>query len=82
VDQTTLIAYAAGYLAAIFGAFLLYLPILIGFGLLLLLTGAVSLAVLLVRAVTVGLYRYVARLFRTPTGGLHRGAGGGELVSH
>jgi len=82
VDQATFIAYAAGYLAAIFGAFLLYLPLLVGFGLLLLLTGTVSLAVLLVRAATVGLYRYVARLFRTPTGRLHRGAGGGKLVSH
>jgi hypothetical protein len=82
VDQTTIIAYAVGYVAAIFGIFLLYLPILIGLGLLLLLAGAVSLVVLLLKAVTVGLYWYLARLFKTPTGGLHRGAGGGELLPH
>ncbi|MCU1554584.1 MAG: hypothetical protein JWM13_2070 [Arthrobacter sp.] len=82
MDQTTIIAYAVGYIAAIFGIFLLYLPILIGVGLLLLLAGTVTLVVLLLKAVTVGLYRFLAREFRTPTSRLHGGPGGGKLVPH
>jgi NADH:ubiquinone oxidoreductase subunit 5 (subunit L)/multisubunit Na+/H+ antiporter MnhA subunit len=82
VDQTTIIAYAAGYVAAIFGAFLLYLPLLIGIGLLLLLAGTVTLVVLFLKAVTVGLYGLVAGLSRTPTGGVHRAADGDGLVPH
>ncbi|MDQ0819344.1 hypothetical protein QFZ79_001639 [Arthrobacter sp. V4I6] len=80
MDHATIIAYAAGYIAVIFGAFLLYLPILIGFGLLLLLVGTVKLVILLLKVVTVGLYRSLVRLFRTSTGGLHRGPGGEGLV--
>lgn len=82
MDQTTIIAYALGYLAAIFGIFLLYLPLLISFGLLLLLASSVSLVVLLLKAVTLGLYHYLARLFRTLSGHLHGGGRGRKLVPH
>ncbi|CAI3804436.1 hypothetical protein [Pseudarthrobacter sp. MM222] len=82
MDQTTFIAYAAGYIAAVFGVFLLYLPLLIGIGLLLLLAGSVSLVLLLLKAVTVGLYRFLARELRTPTRRLHGGPGGERLLPH
>ena len=82
MDQTTLIAYAAGYVAAIFGAFLLYLPLLIGIGLLMLLAGTVTLVVLFLKAVTLGLYGLVAGLSRTSTGGVHRAADDDGLVPH
>jgi hypothetical protein len=82
VDQATIIAYAAGYVAAVFGAFLLYLPILICIGLLLLVAGTVTLVVFLIKALTVGLYRFLARELRTPTGRLHGGPDAGGLVPH
>jgi hypothetical protein len=82
VDQVTIIAYAAGYIAAVFGAFLLYLPLLIVIGLLLLLAGTVTLVVLLLKAMTVGLYRVLARELRTPTARLHGGPGGEGLAPH
>lgn len=82
MDQATILAYAAGYLAAVFGAVLIYLPLLIGIGLLLAITGAVGLAVLLIKSlalglktVTVGLFRFLARELRTPTQRLHGGPG-------
>jgi hypothetical protein len=82
VDQTTIIEYAAGYVAAIFGVFLLYLPLLLGIGLLLLLAGTVTLVVLLLKAVMAGLYRFLARPSSTPPGGLHHTADGDGLVPH
>ena len=82
VDQATIIAYATGYVAAVFGVLLLYLPILICIGLLLLVAGTVTLVVFLIKALTVGLYRFLARELRTPTGRLHGGPGGGGLVPH
>jgi hypothetical protein len=82
MDQTTIIAFAGGYIAAVVGAFLLYLPLIIGIGLLLLLAGTVTLAVLVIKACTVGLYRFLAREIRTPTARLHGGPGGERLVSH
>lgn len=82
MDQATILAYAGGYLVAMAGAFLIYLPLLIGIGLLLALTAAVGLAVLLVKylalglkTVTVGLFRFLARELRTPTQRLHGGPG-------
>jgi hypothetical protein len=80
MDQTTIIAYAGGYIAAVVGAFLLYLPLLLGIGLLLLLAGTVTLMVLVIKALTVGLYRFLARELRTPTARLHGGPGGEGLV--
>ena len=76
MDQATIITYAAGYIAAVFFALLLYLPLLIGIGLLLILAGAVSLVVLILKALTVDLYRFLARQLRTPTRRLHGGPGG------
>ncbi|MDQ0755036.1 hypothetical protein [Arthrobacter sp. B3I4] len=65
-----------------FGAFLIYLPLLVPLGLLLLITGAVALAVLLIKflvlglvSLAVGLYRFLARELRTPTQRLHGGSG-------
>jgi hypothetical protein len=82
MDQGTLIAYAGGYIAAVVGVFLLYLPLIIGIGLLLLLAGSVTLAVLVIKVLTVDLYRFLAREIRTPTARLHGGPGGERLVPH
>jgi hypothetical protein len=84
MDQATIMTYAAGYLAAIFGVFLIYLPLLIGIGLLLALTGVASLVVVLVKLMTVGLYRFLVRELRTPTARLHGGGGPGgqQLAPH
>lgn len=82
VDQATIIAYAAGYIAAMFGIILLYLPLLASVGLLLLLAGAVNLVAVLLKAVTLGLYRALVRLFRALTRSLHHGTDGRELLPH
>ncbi|MDQ0848713.1 hypothetical protein QFZ65_000651 [Arthrobacter sp. B3I9] len=82
MDQGTLIAYAGGYIAAVVGVFLLYLPLIIGIGLLLLLAGSVTLAVLVIKVLTVDLYRFLAREIRTPTARLHGGPGRERLVPH
>ena len=76
MDQATIMAYAAGYLAAAFGVFLLYLPLIVVTGLLLLVAGAVSLVVLILKALTVDLFRFLARELHTPTRRLHGGPGG------
>ena len=80
MDQATIIFYAVGYIAVVIGAFVLYLPLLIAMGLLLLLAGTVSLIALTVKVLTVGLYRFLARELRTPTHRLHGGPGGGGLA--
>jgi Flp pilus assembly protein TadB len=82
VDQSTIIAYAVGYIAAMFGVILLYLPLLVSAGLLLLLVGTITLVVFLLKMMTVGLYRFLAQEFRTPTGRLHGGPGGRKLLPH
>ena len=76
MDQATIIVYAVGYIAAMIGAIVLYLPLLIAMGLLLLLAGTVSLIALIVKALTVGLYRFLGRELRSPTHRLHGGPGG------
>ena len=76
MDQATIIFYAVGYIAVVISVFLLYLPLLIAMGLLLLLAGTVSLMALIVKALTVGLYRFLARELRSPTRRLHGGPGG------
>ena len=76
MDQATIIVYAVGYFAVVIGTFVLYLPLLIAMGLLLLLAGTVSLMALIVKALTVGLYRFLARELRSPTRRLHGGPGG------
>jgi hypothetical protein len=80
MDQATIISYAVGYVAAVFFALLIYLPLLVGIGLLLLLAGTVSLLVVILRAMTVGLYRFLAGELRTPTHRLHGGPGGEGLA--
>lgn len=82
MDRATIMTYGAGYLAAVLGAFLIYLPVLLPLGLLLLITGAVVLAVFLIKflalgliSLAVGLYRFMARELRTPTQRLHGGPG-------
>ena len=82
MDQTTIIGYAIGYIAAMFGVILLYLPLLVSAGLLLLLGGTITLVVFLLRVATLGLYRALVRLFRTLTRSLHHDAGGRELLPH
>jgi hypothetical protein len=80
MDQATIISYAVGYIAAVFCALLIYLPLLAGIGLLLVLVGTVSLLMLILKALTVGLYRFLAGELRTPTERLHGGPGGEGLA--
>jgi hypothetical protein len=68
--------------------FLMFLPALMAFGLLLLLAGAVQLALLL-RVLALGLYRGAIALWRsslrrsrTVLDKLHGGRGGGQIVPH
>ncbi len=75
MDQATIIAYTGGYFAAVFGAFLIYLPLLIVIGLLLAITGVVTLVVVVIKVLTVGLFRFLAKELRTPTARLHGGPG-------
>ncbi|WP_211881617.1 hypothetical protein [Pseudarthrobacter albicanus] len=82
MDQATIIGYAVGYVAAIVAVFLLFLPIIISFGLLMLLAGAVRFVILILKAMTVGFYRSLVRLFRAFAGRLGHGRGGGGLVPH
>lgn len=80
MDQATILMYATGYVAAVVAAFLIYLPLLIGVVLMLAITGAMSLVVLLIKAVTVGLYRVLARGLRRVAARLHGVPGGHGLA--
>ena len=82
MDQATIVGYALGYIVTISVIFLMYLPFLIVLVLLLLSAGAVQLLVLLLKAMTLGIFRGVARMFRTLAERLPRGRGGDELVPH
>jgi hypothetical protein len=82
VDQATIIGYALGYIAATIAVFLMFLPILISFALLLLLASSVQLVILLLKAMTVGVFRSLVRMFRSLAGRLPHGRGGDELVPH
>ncbi|MET4097244.1 hypothetical protein [Arthrobacter sp. UYCu712] len=82
MDQATIIAYAVGYIATIVAVLLLFLPTLVSLGLLLLLAGAVRLVFLLLTAMTVGVYRALATLFRTLSGWLPHRRNDRERVSH
>ena len=78
MDQATILGYALGYIATLVAVFIFCLPLIIGFGLLMLLAGAVRLILLLATALTVGL----ARLFRSPTGTPRRTRHGSRLITH
>jgi hypothetical protein len=80
MDQATVLMYAAGYVAAVVAAFLIYLPLLLGVVLMLAVTGVMSLVVVLVKAVTVGLFRLLARGFRSIAAHLHGVPGGHGLA--
>jgi chromate transport protein ChrA len=82
VDQATIVGYAFGYIATIIAIFLIFLPHLIILALLLLLASAVQLVVLLLKAITVGVFRILVRLFWSIADRLPRGQGGDELVPH
>lgn len=82
MDQATIVGYAVGYIVAMSVIFLMYLPWLIIFVLLLLSAGAVQLVVLLLKAMTLGAFKGVARMVRGSADGLPRGRGGDGLVPH
>jgi hypothetical protein len=82
VDQTTIAGYALGYIATITAVFILFLPTLIGLALLLLLGGAIQLVILLLKAMTAGIFTSLGRQFRSLAGRLPRHRGGDELVPH
>lgn len=82
MDPATIIDYALGYLASIIVIFLLFLPTILSFVLLLLLATAIQLVVLFLKAVFLGAYRSLARLFRSLADRLPHGRGGDGLVSH
>jgi hypothetical protein len=82
VDQATIINYALGYIASIIVVFLLFLPTILSFVLLLLLAGAIQVVVLFLKAVFLGAYRGLAGLFRSLAAKLPHGRGGGGLVPH
>jgi hypothetical protein len=63
VDQATIVSYALGYIAVAIAVFVMFLPALAIFGLLLLGAGAVQVIVLLINATAVGLYKAALRLY-------------------
>jgi hypothetical protein len=78
MDQATLVGYAFGYVVTLVAIFLLCLPLIFGFVLLMLLAGAVRLVLLLATALTVGL----TRLIRSPAGSRPRTRHGSHLITH
>ncbi|WP_211880383.1 hypothetical protein [Pseudarthrobacter albicanus] len=68
MDQATIVGYALGYIVTISVIFLMFLPSLITFVLLLLSAGAVQLVILLLKAVTLVAVRTLARLPRRRAG--------------
>lgn len=72
MDQATLVGYGLGYFATMIAVFIMFLPAFIILSLLLLLAGAVQLALLLLNAVASGLHRTLIRLLATLTDRLRR----------
>jgi hypothetical protein len=72
VDQATLVGYGLGYFATMIAVFIMFLPAFIILSLLLLLAGAVQLALLLLNAVASGLHRTLIRPLATLTDRLRR----------
>ena len=64
MDQATIVNYALGYIAVAVAVFLMFLPALAVFGLLLLGAGVVQVVVLLIHAMAAGLYRAALRMYQ------------------
>jgi hypothetical protein len=84
VDQATFVGYGLGYFATMIAVFVMFLPALIVLSFLLLLAGAVQLALLLLDAMASGLHRTLIRLYAILTDHLRRPRGrqGGRPVPH
>lgn len=82
MDQATIVGYALAYIGGIIAVFLMFMPALIIFALLLLVAGAVQVVILFLNAMAVGLQRSFARAYRNMTDRWHRPRGGGKLVPH
>ena len=89
MEQATIVSYAFGYLAAMFAAFLVLLPVLLPCLLLLLLGGALQLLFSGLRLIALGIYRYAVRLLHSMAGSLrswmdrsHGSRGGRRLPMH
>lgn len=70
VDQATVTYYALGYIASVLVIFLLFLPFILGFFLLLVLAGAMQIAAFLLKTVILGTCRNLAGLSRNAAGRL------------
>jgi hypothetical protein len=81
VDQATIVNYALGYIAVAVAVFLMFLPALAVFCLLLLGAGAVQVIVLLINAVAAGLYRAALRMYHHLRDRWQSGHGG-RLAAH
>ncbi|MBT2550359.1 hypothetical protein [Arthrobacter sp. ISL-65] len=81
MDQATIVSYALGYIAVAIAVFLIFLPALAVFGLLLLGVGAVQVIVLFINVMAVGLYKAALRLFHYLLDRWQRGHRG-RLAAH
>jgi hypothetical protein len=81
VDQATIVSYALGYIGVAIAVFLMFLPALAVFGLLLLGVGAVQVLLLLINAMAVGLYKAVLRMYHYLLDRWQSGHGG-RLAPH
>ncbi|MDQ0617032.1 hypothetical protein [Arthrobacter globiformis] len=81
MDQATIVSYALGYIAVAIAVFLVFLPALAVFGLLLLGVGAAQVIVLLINSMAVGLYKAVHRMYHYLLNRWQSGHGG-RLAAH
>lgn len=81
MDQATIVSYTLAYFGTMTAVFFMFLPAVITVALLLLVGGAIQLAILLLKVTTVWLLKGASSLFRKSVEILHRhGRGGGELA--
>lgn len=80
MDQATITNYALGYIASAIAVFLLFLPFILGYFLLLLVAAAIQLAGLLLKAVILWPCRNLARLSRNVGGRIPGGHRHDRLV--
>ena len=81
MDQATIVNYALGYIAVAVAVFLMFLPALAVFCLLLFGAGAVQVTVLLINAIATGLYRAALRMYHHLRDRWQSGHGG-RLAAH